>query len=218
MSYHLRLQENPGLAESHLQTLLKAVQPPLVYGAWDYAEQYAQVPVDVRTAFSDLITATLSMEKGTTPPGLTILGEPGAGKTRALYALAEHLLRSTWHGKKLYRMEVQPMMVEHIDWVQMVRTTTRFGESSETRSEAQSYIKDVERFPGFLFLDDVGVSAMPDFVAEAFYALVDHRLKNWRPTIFVSNASPHELTQSLDPRITHRLLRWTKVVKYPPTT
>lgn len=206
------LAKNKVLAEEEFQKRLARVSPPVVYGMFVYEDEYKAIPFQIRKAFNQMVDAHASFEREETAPGITILGEPGIGKTKAVFALAYHLLAKYWLTKKNFSTAFEPKIIEHIDWVQAVRKVCRpYFEGQEV---AAQFIADVEAWPGVLFLDDVGAAAMPDFISEYFYKLIDNRLKSWRPTVLISNATPEQLGEALDPRISDRLRRWTKIINF----
>lgn len=209
MNYPQRLIADPTLAAKELAEKLKAVTPPIIYGS----SADLKVPQDILAAFIKLVDAAKVGGSTQVAPGLLILGKPGTGKSRAIYALAQLLLKEYWAGEHLYSQVVEPMMVEHVEWVQAVRESARFGDDN-SRLSAKAFINDVKNWDGFLFLDDIGVSTMTDFISEQFYMLVDHRLKNWKPTVFVSNATEEDLLNAFDPRIGSRFARWTTKITF----
>jgi len=209
MSYRDRLITSTEQAQSQLAERLKAVKLPVIYGDGDDL----RVPRRLLGPFLKLVEAVRFRTIDSVAPGLLILGKPGVGKTRAIFAMAHLLLKEFWYGEKLFSPSLEPLIVEHVEWVQSVRESVRYGDDN-SRSVAKSSVHEIKTWPGFLFIDDIGVAAMPDFVAEQFYILVDYRLKNWMPTVFVSNATSVELGSAFDARILSRLSRWTTTITY----
>src|ERR1017187_389754 len=95
-NYRDILTKNKVLAEKEFQKRLEQVNPPVVYGTFVYEEEFKAVPPAIRKAFTEMVEAHVSFLRDETAPGIVILGEPGVGKTRAVYALAYHLLKKYW--------------------------------------------------------------------------------------------------------------------------
>lgn len=215
MSYRPRLIADKVLATAEYEKLMRPIKYPTIYGkVGTDEEEYAALPDELRVAFSRLCERAEKGGDDECPPGITLLGDPGVGKSKAIYSMARHLVKEYWMKKELFSFRFTPMVIEQVEWTQLVRQAARFGDSS-SRLAASESIEEINVFPGFLFVDDIGVSQMPDFISEQFYLLVDQRLKNWKPTIFVSNATPESMANQMDARITHRLVRWTRVITYP---
>lgn len=65
----------------------------------------------------------------------------------------------------------------------------------------------------YLFLDDLGVEKMTDFVYECFYQIIDFRHDHELPTFITSNYSIKQIAEKLGDRITSRIVGMCKIIK-----
>lgn len=107
--------------------------------------------------------------------GLVLFGMVGTGKTFMACALLQELIQ-------------QDVKCKYTSVKRIVEDVKRgYGENmTETQSTAE-YLK-----ADLLVIDEVGVQAGTQHEEGIMYSLVDSRVNNFRPTIFISNLNPTE--------------------------
>lgn len=127
--------------------------------------------------------------------GIYIWGEPGTGKTHAMYALANEL---AYDGKyTVYFTSI-------LDILNGMKKN--FSDVAE-----QENIKDCAKDVDFLFLDDIGAEQLKDdsdWYKSIIYEIIDYRYRQNLPTIFSSNYSKTELVtkRHYDERLVQRIM------------
>ena len=126
-------------------------------------------------------------ESGT---GMTLLGEPGLGKTLSLCAIVSAVCR-VFSG---------PV---YVSWPEVISDLkASFGQRDDPRRDA---VRRLHRAP-FLALDEITPArAASKFNNELLFELIDFRYRMKLPTLLAGNATPNELPRMLGERIADRL-------------
>lgn len=127
-------------------------------------------------------------------PSLLILGATGVGKTWQAYGclrfLAEQYGFNQW-------------------------TATSYAEFTAAMrpsgKDPEGTLSTYREVP-LLLMDDLGAARISEFTEETTYRLIDARYSDMRPSIFTSNLTPQELSESLGGRIASRLQGMCRVV------
>lgn len=135
--------------------------------------------------------------------GLALIGTTGKGKTRLAFARLREL-----HMEGYSVFAVSAKKIERA-----IQDT--FSDDKDDRSAARGLIWSAED-AGILLLDDVGKEKYTERVASEFYALVEERTSNLRPTIWTANTSATELTRRLGAEhgdaTVRRLMEFSEIV------
>ncbi len=127
--------------------------------------------------------------------GIYIWGEPGTGKTHAMYALANELAYDGKH--TVYFTSI-------LDILNGMKKN--FSDMAE-----QENIKERTKEADFLFLDDIGAEQLKDdsdWYKSIIYEVIDYRYRQNLTTIFSSNYSKTELVtkRHYDERLVQRIM------------
>lgn len=127
--------------------------------------------------------------------GIYLWGEPGTGKTHAMYSLANELVYDNQH--TVYFTSI-------LDILNGIK-------KNFTDIEEQENIKERAKDAQFLFLDDIGAEQLKDdsdWYKSIIYEIIDYRYRENKPTIFSSNYSKTELVEKrhYDERLVQRIL------------
>jgi len=145
---------------------------------------------------------------------LTLVGEPGTGKTRAAFAIAK---RATFDMADAYIQQwEQTGKFSVIDWGQekfrafhfykvpelVLDLQTRAGVDLEALDNQLKRIKATEKL---VILDDLGAEKTTDFVVQCLYTIIDTRNDWGLKTIITTNLLPDDLAERFDGRIASRI-------------
>lgn len=127
--------------------------------------------------------------------GIYLWGEPGTGKTHAMYALANELVYDNHY--TVYFTSISDIL--------------NGIKKNFTDIDEQENIKEQAKDAQFLFLDDIGAEQLKDdsdWYKSIIYEIIDYRYRQNKPTIFSSNYSKTELVEKrhYDERLVQRIL------------
>lgn len=124
--------------------------------------------------------------------------ERGTGKTYLSTILGNELSKRGWR----------------VRWFSMVNLIQEIKAGFDKDSSTSSAdVINLARHAQVLILDDIGVEKQSAWLNETVYSILDHRMRQCKPTIFTSNHLPEEL--SYDERIIDRITRMTELIKMP---
>lgn len=130
------------------------------------------------------------LEFACNPQGfLTLIGEPGCGKSHLAAAIGNHRLKQG----HFVSFAVVPDLLDHL----RATFNPKAGISYDVRFEAYKTV-------GLLILDDLGTERGTPFANEKIYQLINHRY-NWQlPLVITSNDLPTDLDVRLQSRLFDR--------------
>jgi len=120
----------------------------------------------------------------------------GTGKTTLACALASKYARETING---YKMEPVMYFIKSAKFLEDVRK-----QFSDPDPAFGTVMNLVETIP-FLIIDDLGAEKTTEWVRERLLNLIDERYSNNRTTIYTSNCSLGQISETLGTRISDRL-------------
>lgn len=121
--------------------------------------------------------------------GLFFFGNPGTGKSHLACAILHALLPRS-----------EGIYTRATDIIQYVRSTWG-GKSDRTSFDAIRLFSEVS----LLVIDEVGVQAGTENEKQILFSIIDSRISENRPTIFLSNLRPADLNNVLGPRLVDRI-------------
>ena len=127
---------------------------------------------------------------------LTLTGQPGTGKTRALYAMAR---QAEWDGRQ-WKAAKTPILIKQLQAAAGASTKDEFDILAE-------YCK----FPGLLLLDEFGQEKTTEFAIADLGIIIGSREEWGRATAVGSNLTLREIAEGLDRRIADRLAGGTVI-------
>lgn len=172
--------------------------------------QGAQVPESIRTAF----------KQSPRPVSFAIVGQPGTGKTRCLWALfhraranamayllgkpVERLFFS--EGEYTRKLETVPAAITRACTAyNRVQIITEVGDIRAHRYNREALAEWTE-WAGVLAVDDIGAIEPNEWVREAIYHLANERRAAGRVTVWTSNLPTDKLREVFGPAIASRIL------------
>ena len=130
--------------------------------------------------------------------GLTLIGEPGRGKTHLAVAALKFMM-NRYDGALPRFMPVTELFVELADRIKNDYTK-------------ESILSSYTNAP-LLVLDDLGTEKRTDNALETFYLIIDRRYRNQKTTIITTNLSWAQIEHTYDKRLASRLAEVTKVLQ-----
>lgn len=126
-------------------------------------------------------------------PGAFIHGPPGAGKTHAMKAVFNHILR--WRVEQHesgYFLNVRPFWANLSFYLERLRQDDYAAKKKALDSTT-------------LFLDDLGASTKTDWAVDQIFQLIDFRAERELQTFITSNWNLEELGKNYGSRISSRI-------------
>jgi len=135
--------------------------------------------------------------------GLYLWGLEGRGKTYAMFAFIVAYIYTGF----------TTSFVNYDGLCSRIRSTYQAG-AKETEFDIIKHLYQ----PDKLFIDDVGVTVSnqnqeSDFSLRIFYAIIDKRMINLKPTYITTNKPIEDMAKSFDKRISSRLRQCCKIVQ-----
>ena len=128
---------------------------------------------------------------------LYLMGPTGTGKTHTLVGLAVH---------KYFQGEKDTLFVTMIDLLDDVRQS--FDQNSGTGDSLTKYLEVTN-----LFLDDLGVEKMTDWVRQTIDRIINHRYNWMLPTYLSSNLTLGGMAEVVDMRVASRIAEMCEIVE-----
>ena len=131
---------------------------------------------------------------------ITLIGNPGTGKTHLAICLMRYRLATTC--PKEVTMEFlskAPIFVNIPDLLRSLKSSF----SSDTVTEED--IIDKYTRPSLVVFDDLGVGNISDWTRDVYYSLIDCRMREEKQTIVTSNLDLEQIANKIDSRIASRL-------------
>ncbi len=186
---------------------------------WNITEDdlWTGVPSEFRGAtLSESARALLSQKPR--PASFAIVGPPGTGKTRLLWAMVHHSRRkllpvgseidlrmystSEYASKRETRSQAVLRMVRAADCTRII---TEVGDLRARRYD-RSALDEYAGHDGWLCVDDIGAIEPNEWVREALYHLANERRAHDRPTVWTSNLTAQQLRETFGGAIASRIL------------
>lgn len=131
-------------------------------------------------------------------------GSTGTGKT--IYAA--NLMTKVHHLSYIHRFEkIRTFDFLSTPW--MLEQFRRSYEDPGLRGKVERW-----KTTDLLILDDIGVEKTSDWVRETLYNFINYRYEYQKRTIYTTNLSAEELSNSLDSRIPSRITQMCEIKKY----
>jgi DNA replication protein DnaC len=117
-----------------------------------------------------------------------LTGRPGTGKTFLAVATLRRYIESGRRGA---------LFITVSEWLQAMKDSFATGMTAGIMNQA--------KVANLLAFDDVGSEMATDWVRDAVYQVINHRLNEMKPTIVTSNLRPSEIAESYHTRLASRL-------------
>jgi len=194
------------------------IQPPKQRETWEWteADTWQGIPQEFHGAvISDGLLSILRSGVKT----LAIVGPPGTGKTRTLYAIAHRMRMATLRklvGTFIERERVtkgydtideptSETIAREIRYAERLEIITEVGDIRAMRYDREALDSWVNsRY--WLAVDDIGAVDPSEWVREAIYHLANERRGKGAPTIWTSNLSPQKIRDTFGAAIASRIL------------
>lgn len=203
-----------GLVKVHQSKPVDDAPPPRL---WTEADLWAGIPEEFHGAeLSDGLKEVLKRK----PPSVTILGPPGTGKTRSLWAMTNHARKSLMgdligHPVKRHYMPDGQYERRLCSYHNAIEQKIAENERVEITDEAggirahrydRDWLDDLISFPYFLCVDDIGCLEPNEWVKEVIYHLSNERRARKRTTIWTSNLTSQQFRDTFGGAIASRIL------------
>lgn len=132
----------------------------------------------------------------TTDEGLFLTGSNGAGKTHLMVAIMREFVLSGYLNCQFVKIPELLLSIR--------------GHIKEDKSEKE----EIEKWRGYgcLFLDELGVEKVSEWVLQDLYLILDGRSGDLLPTVITSNLGLEEIEEHLGPRFVSRIVEMCKSV------
>jgi DNA replication protein DnaC len=162
-----------------------------------------------------LSAGILAILNGKTPPtSLAIIGSPGTGKTRLLWAMNHSLLKGVMRthmgeavsdDRYLSDREIPRCIERAITNASRMRIITEVGDIRAHRYD-RAPLNEWAKYPHWLAVDDVGCIEPNEWVREAIYHLSNERRSRGLPTVWTSNLTRQQFRDTFGGAIASRVL------------
>ena len=194
----------------------QATEPPPC--RWDPSDLWHGIPEEFHAAE---LSPSLHKALSTKPVSVALVGPPGVGKTRALWAMV-HAIRQKkmegliWQaidqcsvhfdGETIPRREsVAEAITRQLKKIDRLRIITEVGDIRRNRYD-YSWLSVMSAEPFWLAVDDIGAIEPNEWVRESIYALANERRAHKRTTVWTTNKTPGQLRDTFGGAIASRLL------------
>lgn len=167
---------------------------------WHVDDLQYGIPVEYQGAE---LPASLRQILGNEQQTVAMVGAPGTGKTRNLWAMLYHARKARF--KSLIGEPRTEPMVHGITSRDRVRIITEAGNIRAYRYD-RAWLTDQCDWPHWLAIDDIGCIEPNEWVREAVYHLANERRAHNRRTIWTSNLDPDGLRSAFGGAIASRIL------------
>jgi hypothetical protein len=184
---------------------------------WSEADLWVEIPEEFHGAeLSQGLKEVLTRR----PPSVTVLGPPGTGKTRSLWAMkycARRALIGDLIGSPIKRNYIpdgqyerricsyDDAIIKIIEKNERVEITDEAGGIRAHRYD-RGWLDDLISFPYFLCVDDIGCLEPNEWVKEVIYHLSNERRARKRTTIWTSNLTSQQFRDTFGGAIASRIL------------
>lgn len=186
---------------------------------WDIVEEdlWEGIPVEFHGATLSEGARQLLGQKPR-PVSFAIVGPPGTGKTRLLWAIVcqirrkrlpvgtamEQWFRGNGDLDRVpeTRRQARDRMLSAVEGARII---TEVGEIRAKRYDRAALDEHIE-FDGWLCIDDIGAIEPNEWVREALYHLANERRAHNRTTVWTSNLTPPQLRETFGGAIASRIL------------
>lgn len=192
------------------------VKPPRL---WTADDLWTGIPAEFKGA--ELSPALMDvLRTKPLPASLALVGPPGTGKTRSLWALLHRMRAQAMKeliGTELFRDTVSVGEYSHrservteaierqCDAADLVGIITEVGDVRAHRYD-RPILETWIKYEYFLAVDDIGAIEPNEWVREALYHLANERRSAGRFTIWTSNLSPTKIRDTFGAAIASRIL------------
>lgn len=129
--------------------------------------------------------------------GIFLTGQAGTGKTYIMYCILKELIKTR---------------EEDFTFIDMPWLSILLKSYVKKDTDPVDNIKEYTS-PKYLFLDDLGVEKMTDFLFESFYTIIDIRYCHLKPCFISSNYSLKEISENINDRIASRIAEMCIIIK-----
>lgn len=207
------------LVDDALPKVLKSKPDKLgdPHAYWKAEDLWRSIPLEFTGAqLSESLIKVLKSK----PPSVTLIGPPGTGKTRSLWALVHHLrhrrmeqylgteITRGWvsDGEHCRRQEsVDEALDRYIAMHERARITDEAGGIRAHRYD-RAWLDSIMNYEHIQCIDDIGCIEPNDWVREAIYCISNTRRAQGKTTIWTSNLTSQQFRDTFGAAIASRIL------------
>jgi DNA replication protein DnaC len=147
-----------------------------------------------------------------------IHGNTGSGKTHFSVGLMMYWLRKKIESgvlncssdydlqMTLGQKNILPFFLPSVEFFMQLKA------SFDNKEESESVVLNRYSTPPLLLIDDIGAEKISDWSRQIFYTLIDRRYRDMKQTIITSNLNLTQISESIDDRISSRIIGMGKVI------
>ncbi len=200
----------------------KLYQPPADHQksrVWSPGDLWAGIPEEFHSA--ELSQGLLAMlKKVPRPASFALVGPPGTGKTRSLWAMVHSMRKrfmADFIGTEILRQGVadgqyasrrescDETIARTLAMGDQLTIITEVGDIRAKRYD-RAALDEWSGNPGWLAIDDIGAIEPNEWVREALYHLANERRANNLTTVWTSNLTPQKIRDTFGGAIASRIL------------